>query len=230
MIGRRPVLSDWPGALSLAVYIAGFSLAYLSRGAGTGALILFASVQATILAVGYARGDTLTLPGWLGLGVAISGLIVLLAPDGEAVNPAAALLMAIAGIAWGAYTLIGRGRDDASGRTARSFLLATPLVVPMLWLDSGTSAQLVTASFNGAVLAVVSGAVTSGLGYVVWYKLIPRLGLATVASVQLATPAVAALGGAALLSEPLGWRLLAGGALILGGIVLTLVRPRAKPG
>ncbi|MDP5104497.1 MAG: EamA family transporter, partial [Erythrobacter sp.] len=94
VIGRRPVLSDWPGALSLAVYIGGFSLAYLSLGAGTGALILFACVQATILAVGHVRGDTLTLPGWAGLAVATSGLIVLLAPDGEAVDPGAALLMA----------------------------------------------------------------------------------------------------------------------------------------
>lgn len=230
VIGRRPALSDWPGALSLAVYVAGFSLAYLSLGAGTGALILFACVQATILAVGHARGDALTLPGWVGLGVAITGLLVLLAPAGEALNPGAALLMAIAGIAWGAYTLIGRGSDDATGRTARNFLLATPLVAPMLWLDSGAGAQLVTPSLDGVVLAVVSGALTSGLGYVVWYKVIPRLGLATVASVQLATPAVAALGGAVLLSEPLGWRLLAGGALILVGIVLTLARPRAKPG
>lgn len=230
VIGRRPTLRDIPGALALAVYVAGFSFAYLSIGAGTGALILFASVQATILLVGYAGGDALSRSGWAGLGLAMTGLVVLLAPGGAAFDPMAALLMAIAGTAWGAYTLIGRGAGDATGRTARSFLLAAPLMVPLLWWDAGTGAWPVIPSREGAMLAAVSGVLTSGLGYVVWYKVIPRLGLAAIASVQLATPLVAALGGVVLLSEPLGWRLLAGGAFILGGIVLTLVKPRSDQG
>ncbi len=230
VIGRRPALSDWPGAVSLAVYVAGFSLAYLSLRAGTGALILFAFVQATIVVAGYMRGEALSLLGWMGLALAMTGLTVLLAPGGEVVATGAATMMAIAGIAWGAYTLIGREGGDATGRTARSFLLATPLMLPMVWFDTGGFAQPLMPTLTGMLLATVSGAVTSGLGYIAWYKVTPRLGLGTVASVQLATPVVAALGGVVMLSEPLSWRLLAGGALILGGIVLTLARPRAKAG
>lgn len=218
VLGRRPGLADIPGALSLAVYVAGFSLAYLVLGAATGALILFACVQASIIAFGAVRGERLALTGWLGMAVAMAGLVVLLAPGGEAVDPGAAGLMAVAGIAWGAYTIIGRASRDASGSTARNFLLATPLVLPMLLLDSGSP------SWTGVLLAVIAGALTSGIGYVVWYKVAPRLGLGTVASVQLATPAVAAAGGILLLSEPFGWRLMAGGALILGGIVITMRR------
>jgi drug/metabolite transporter (DMT)-like permease len=229
VIGRWPARADWPGALALAVYVAGFSFAYRSIGAGTGALILFASVQATILLVSYARGEVLVQAGWAGLGLAMTGLVILLAPGGAAIDPLAAGLMALAGAAWGAYTLIGRSSDDATGRTARSFLLATPLMLPLLWWDASAGGQPLIPSAQGALLAVISGAVTSGLGYVVWYKVVPRLGLATVASVQLATPVVAALGGAVLLAEPLGWRLLVGGTLVLGGIVLTLAKPRPRP-
>ncbi|MBV7258833.1 DMT family transporter [Erythrobacter crassostreae] len=218
-LGKMPSLRDATGAVSLAVYVAGFSLAYLSLGAAIGALILFACVQATIIAVGYWRGEGLTLLGWAGLVMAMGGLVVLLAPGGEPVEIGAAVMMATAGIAWGAYTVIGRGSGDASGSTARNFLLATPLVLPMLWLDSGVP------SSHGVFLAVIAGALTSGLGYVIWYKVTPRLGFGTVASVQLATPVVTAIGGVLLLSEPLDWRLIAGGILIVGGIVLTIIKP-----
>ena len=218
-LGRRPSMKDAPGAISLAVYVAGFSLAYLSLGAATGALILFACVQATIIAIGYARGETLSLLGWSGLALAMGGLITLLSPGGEAVAVGAAALMAIAGIAWGAYTVIGRSSGDPAGSTARNFLLAAPVVLPMLLLDSGLP------SWHGAMLAVVAGAVTSGMGYVIWYKVTPRLSLATVASVQLATPVVAAIGGVFLLSESASWQLIAGGGLIVGGIILTILKP-----
>jgi drug/metabolite transporter (DMT)-like permease len=227
LIGRRPVAGDWPGALALAVYVAGFSLAYRSIDAGTGALILFVAVQATILLAGLARGERLRMTGWAGLSLAMAGLLILLAPGGAALDLMAAAMMTLAGIAWGAYTLIGRAQGDATARTARSFLLAAPLMVPLLWLDFGTAAAPLIPTRGGIALAALSGAVTSGLGYVVWYKVIPRFGLASVASVQLATPVVAALGGAVLLSEPLTWRLVLGGGLVLGGIVLTLLKPRA---
>lgn len=224
LIGRKPSWSDLPAALALAVYVAGFSLAYLKLDAGTGALILFACVQATIVSIGYARGDRLSALGWSGLAMAFAGLLTLLAPGlvlgmasgAQPIAFASAGLMALAGMAWGAYTVIGRGTDDAAGSTARNFLIASVLVLPMLALDESQP------SADGIILAIVAGALTSGLGYVVWYKVAPQLSLGTVASVQLATPVVAALGGALLLAEPLGWRLLLGGALILGGIVLTL--------
>ncbi|TRD11151.1 DMT family transporter [Erythrobacter insulae] len=225
LIGKRPSISDVPGAIALAVYVAGFSLAYLTLGAGMGALILFACVQATIIGVGIFQGERLGAMGAAGLIAAMAGLAVLLAVGGNDAVPSpwgASVLMGIAGIAWGAYTIIGRSGGDPAGRTARSFMLAAPLMLPMLWFDNSAP------SAYGMMLAGIAGAVTSGLGYVVWYKVAPRLGLATVASVQLATPAVAALGGVLLLSEPLGWRLAAGGALILGGIVLTIIGPRLR--
>ncbi|MEO1488651.1 MAG: EamA family transporter [Pseudomonadota bacterium] len=217
VLGQRPSRADAPGAVALAAYVAGFSLAYLELGAGVGALILFACVQTTILLVGVVRGAGPSLVGWAGLALAMAGVVLLLDPQGGAATPLGpALLMAVAGIAWGAYTLIGRGKGDATGRTARNFLLATPLVLPMLALDSAPPQTA------GILLAIIAGAITSGLGYVAWYKVTPRLGLTTVASVQLATPLVAALGGVLLLSEALDWPLVIGGAMILAGIVLTL--------
>ncbi len=220
LIGARPSIKDAPGAVSLAVYMAGFSLAYLSIGAGFGALILFTCVQATIIAIGCWRGETLRLLGWMGIALAMVGLIYLLAPSSDPVNLGAAMIMSAAGIAWGIYTVIGRNSGDPVGSTARNFLLATPLVLPMLWLDSGLP------SWNGVLLAMIAGTVTSAMGYVIWYKVTPRLGLGTVASVQLATPVVAAAGGVLLLSEPLDLRLMIGGALIVAGIFLTFAKPK----
>ncbi|MEM6476654.1 MAG: DMT family transporter [Pseudomonadota bacterium] len=230
VLGARPSKSDLPGALALAVYVAGFSLAYLSLEAGMGAVILFGFVQATILGVGVMRGDVLGVRAWIGVALALAGMVWLFAPWDSAGNFAdialPGALMAAAGIAWGAYTLIGRGSAErpggAAGSTARSFLIASLLVAPMLALDSGWP------STRGVILAVVSGAVTSGLGYVVWYKVAPRLGLATVASVQLATPVAAALGGALFLAEPITLRLAIGGVMILGGIALTVIKPPEK--
>ncbi len=226
VLGRRPGLANAPGAAALAVYVAGFSLAYLSLGAGIGALILFACVQATILVVGTLRGERPGALGWCGLALAFAGLIVLLAPGSgagrQAVPLAPAALMASAGVAWGAYTLVGRGSADATGQTARNFLLAALLVAPMLAFDQDWP------RWDGALLAIASGTLTSALGYVLWYMAIPRLSLAAIASVQLGTPVVAALGGVVLLGESAGWRLIAGGAIILGGIVLTLFKPRMR--
>lgn len=216
VIGRLPGRADIPGALALAIYVGGFSLAYISLGAASGALILFACVQATMLLIGVVQGNPPSLRGWLGMVLALAGVAYLLAPGAGAVDIAPSLLMAAAGAAWGIYTLLGRGAGDPAGRTARNFLLATPLVLPMLLLDSELPSSF------GILMAVLSGALTSGLGYVVWNAVAPRMGLATVAVVQLATPVVAALGGALLLAEPLSLTLAIASALILGGIVLTL--------
>ena len=222
LTGARPRRKDVPGAVSLAVYVGGFSLAYLSLGAGAGALILFACVQVTIIAIGYWNGEGLSRAGWIGLALAMLGLTILLLPGQLAVAVWPAMLMALAGIAWGVYTVIGRGSGAAKESTTRNFLLATPMVLPMLLLDSFIP------SWQGVGLAIVAGALTSGLGYVVWYTVAPKLRLGTVASVQLATPVVAALGGVLLLSEPFDLRMAAGAGLILAGIVLTMIKPRAS--
>ncbi|MEP0392788.1 MAG: DMT family transporter [Erythrobacter sp.] len=223
----RPSRSDLPGAIALAVYVAGFSLAYLQLEAGLGAMILFGSVQASILLYGSVRGEKVGVLGGLGIALALAGLLWVLAPWEAATRGTASLLpsllMAGAGIAWGAYTLIGRGSADrpggASGSTARYFLIASLLVAPMLAFDSAFP------SAQGVILAVLSGTITSAIGYVIWYRVAPDLGLATVACVQLATPIAAALGGTLFLAEALTLQVVGGGALILTGIVLTLRKP-----
>ncbi len=223
-LGARPSRADLPGAVALSAYVAGFSLAYIHLGAGLGALILFGFVQATILTIGIARGERLNARGWLGMVLAVSGLVYVLAPWNAMSEGAVALvpglMMAGAGVAWGVYTLIGRssaGRPGgATGSTARYFFIASLIVLPMSLFDTAMP------RWEGVLLAAISGVVTSALGYIVWYKVAPMLGLATVASVQLATPVVAALGGVLLLSEALTMSIAIGGALILGGIVLTI--------
>jgi drug/metabolite transporter (DMT)-like permease len=228
VLSARPSVKDLPGAFALAIYVAGFSLAYVSLEAGLGAVILFGFVQATILGVGVVRGERLGAHGWVGVALALAGMVWLFAPWEVSQGADNILLpgamMAAAGVAWGAYTLIGRSsasaQGGAAGSTARAFLIASVVTAPMVLLDSGSP------SGHGIMLAMIAGVVTSGLGYVVWYKVAPQLGLGTVASVQLATPVAAAIGGALFLSEPLTMRLTVGAALILSGIVLTLMKPK----
>ncbi|MEP5508195.1 MAG: DMT family transporter [Erythrobacter sp.] len=226
VLSARPSTKDLPAAFALTIYVAGFSLAYLSLGAGLGAVILFGFVQATILGIGLLRGEGLGALGWLGAILAIAGMVWLFAPwqstssDGILLPGA---LMAAAGIAWGSYTLIGRGSASkaggATGSTARAFLIASVLAAPMIAIDAEWP------STWGILLAVASGTITSALGYIIWYKVAPQLGIGTVASVQLATPIAAALGATVLLAEPLTWRFVMGGAVILIGIMLTLIKP-----
>lgn len=212
----RPTASDIPGAAALLVYVAGFSFAYVTLPAATGALILFGCVQASVMAMGVLQGDRPSFGAWAGLIIALSGLGWLFLPgsEGAAIGPAA--MMAVAGLAWGMYTIIGRRSADPAGNTAANFLLAAPFALPLILLDASWP------SFGGVVLAIVSGALTSGLGYVIWYRVTPHLTLATTATAQLATPIIAALGGAVLLAEPLTIDIAVAGGLIIGGIVLTI--------
>jgi drug/metabolite transporter (DMT)-like permease len=195
-----------------------FSWAYVELPTATGALILFAVVQATILLTGIARGERVHLLGWIGLVVSLTGLAVLLVPQVETGRLVPALFMAASGIAWGAYTMIGRSVAAPGAHTARSFAIGAVLALPLLSFAGSMP------SATGALLAVLSGALTSGLGYVVWNRVSPSLGLATLATVQLATPLVAAMGGVALLGELVTRELLVAGALILSGIAMTLKR------
>lgn len=217
-IKARPTMQDARGALPLLIYIAGFSLAYVTLSAATGALILFGCVQASIMTIGVIQGARPRWNGWAGLGIALAGLAWLFLPGSEAVQPAAGAMMAIAGAAWGVYTIIGRGARDPARDTAVYFLIAAPLSLPLLLLDQSAP------SAWGVGLAIVAGALTSGLGYVIWYRVAPLLKLATSASVQLATPIVAALGGAILLAEPLTADIAIAGGLIIGGILMTIRR------
>ena len=209
---------SWPSALALFAYAAGFSWAYIHLDAGLGALLLFAAVQVTMIGTSVARGERLTLPQQVGMTLALLGLIALLLPGSSAPPLPAALSMLAAGIAWGIYSLRGRGASNPTAVTAGNFLRAAPLAI----LLSLALLQSQNLDSQGVLYALASGAVTSGLGYAVWYAALPHLRASVAATVQLSVPVITTLGGALLMAEPLTLRLLLASAMILGGIALVL--------
>lgn len=208
------------GAGTLALYMIGFSLAYLSLDAGLGALILFGVVQITMFAVSTLTGDRPTPRRAIGAAVAFGGLVVVMGPSALAGGGSlfGALAMIAAGVGWGLYTLAGRGEPDATAATAANFLYALPLVLIALLLNL-EGVQLTVA---GVVFAVISGAVTSGMGYALWYSLLPRIEPSFAAVIQLSVPVIAVAGGVGLLGETVGWRFGLGAVLVLGGIGFAL--------
>lgn len=211
------------GGLCLFGYATAFSLAYVNLPAATGALILFAAVQATILGVGVLRGMRMTMREIAGALLAFIGVIYLFLPGMEAPAPLPAAAMALAGLAWGGYTLTGRSQGDPAAQTAWNFIIAALPGLLLLALADGHI------SWRGGLYAGLSGAITSGLGYAVWYTVAPRLGLVTVAVVQLMTPIATALGGTLLLNEALGTRLVIAAVLVLTGLVMAAVKGTPKP-
>ena len=214
---------DWRAAGTLFVYMAGFSFAYVTLSAGTGALILFGAVQLTMFAVALRSGEHFALLSWLGLAIAVLGLVYLVSPGITAPDPLGAASMAVAGVAWGVYSLRGRGAADPLSSTANNFICA----VPMVLVVSAVAISGFRVSARGLALAIASGAVTSGLGYVVWYAALRGLSRARAATVQLSVPVIAAIGGVLLLAEPITPRLLLASAATLGGVWLVL-RQRAQ--
>ena len=209
---------NWTGAGLLFVYAAAFSFAYVSLSAGTGALILFAAVQFTMIAAGLRSGERPLLIEWVGWALAVAGLVYLLLPGFAAPPVSASFMMAAAGIAWGFYSLLGRGVGDPISATAGNFLRAVPMALIVAALQS----PWLSLTPVGILWAALSGAVTSGLGYVIWYAVLPRLTATRAATVQLAVPIVAALGGVLFLAEQISTRLLFSAAAILGGIGLAI--------
>lgn len=222
---RRPGAA-WAGntgsALALCVYAAAFSYAYVHLSTGTGALLLFGAVQVSMIGYGLWRGERLHGRQTVGLLLAIAGLVLLLAPGITAPPLPSALLMLAAGLAWGVYSLRGRQQGDPIAVSAGNFLRAAPMAV-LLSLASWGSAQL---PLGGALYALASGGITSGLGYAIWYTVLPQLKPSTAASVQLSVPLLAALAGVLWLGEAPTWRLAWAAAALLGGILLVL---RGKP-
>lgn len=216
---------DWVAALVLFAYAISFSFAYTLLTAGIGALILFGSTQATMLAAGLRAGERFGSAAWCGLAIAVAGVAWLVAPGVSAPNPLGAALMAAAGIGWGAYSLRGRRLGDPVRMNADSFLRSLPLAAAASALLVGI--RHVTP--EGAVLAIASGAATSGIGYIVWYAALQGLTATRAAVIQLSVPAIAALGGVLFLLEPLSWRLALSSIAILGGIGLTLTRRARAP-
>lgn len=212
------------GALSLAVYLVGFSCAYVALDAGLGALILFGTVQVVMFGGALAAREPVPPARWAGALLAFAGLAVLLWPEGAAPPaPWAAALMVAAATGWGLYSLVGRATRDPAGATAANFVLATPLCLVAL----AVLPEHVPPQPAGIALAILSGAVTSGMGYVLWYAILPRLGVTRAAVAQMTAPLIAVAGGVLLLGEVPGWRLAAAAAMIAGGVALSL-RPARR--
>jgi drug/metabolite transporter (DMT)-like permease len=215
-----PNPADWLAATMLFAYVAFFSFAYLTLPAGTGALILFGAVQLTMLSVGLRSGEKFGHVAWLGLVLAVAGLVYLVSPGIAAPPLLGAVLMATAGVAWGVYSLRGRSLNDPLAATAGNFARAA-LLAPMLCLLFIVNAHAYTAA-AGVVLGIASGAVTSGIGYVIWYAALRRLSAMRAATVQLSVPLIAAFGGVMFLSEAITPRLAAASTAILGGIAMVM--------
>jgi drug/metabolite transporter (DMT)-like permease len=217
--GKQPLAAgSWPMAAMLFTYAVCFSFAYRDLTAATGALLLFGAVQLTMTGYGLFQGERLVGLRLVGVLVAIAGLVWLLLPGLAAPPVVAAGLMLVAGLAWGIYSLLGRGAGDAAAATGGNFIRAVPFAAVLSLAAASQSSPDTT----GLMYAVASGAVTSGLGYVLWYAALPALTATSAATIQLCVPAIAALGGAVLLAEPITARLLIASAAILGGIALTI--------
>jgi len=213
---------NWPSAFALFVYAAGFSYAYVSLPAASGALLLFGAVQATMIGHGIWRGEHLRTLQFIGVLLAFGGLVGLLLPGLSAPPLFGALLMLGAGVAWGVYSLRGKGAGDPTRVTAGNFMRAVPItaVLSMLMLNYAS------VDAAGFYYAVASGALASGLGYATWYTALPALKNTSAASVQLSVPVIAAVGGIIFLGEPMTLRLLLASVAILGGIALVIVQKR----
>ena len=210
---------SWGAASLLFLYAVAFSFAYLSLSAGTGALILFAAVQLTMILAALLAGEQPAQLEWLGLVAALAGLVYLVSPGLSAPSAAGSLLMGLAGVSWGLYSLLGRGVQDPVAVTTGNFVRSVPFTL----LVSAVAFRSLELSGSGVLLAVVSGALTSGLGYVIWYAALPGLSATRAATVQLSVPVLAAVGGVLFLFETVTVRLLFSAVLILGGIGLSLL-------
>lgn len=222
--GSMAMRGTWGSAALLSLYAVPFSFAYVSLGAGTGALILFGAVQATMLAAALSSGARPHAVQWTGLALALGGLVYLVMPGLAAPSPVGCALMTIAGVAWGVYSLRGRGASAPLAETAGNFVRAVPIGVGV----SVLAAARANVSLAGVLLAVLSGALASGLGYVAWYAALSGLTATRAATVQLAVPVLAAAGGVAFLAERITIRLIVAAVLILGGVALALTRTERR--
>lgn len=209
---------NWFSAFFLFAYAICFSFAYIGLTAATGALLLFSSVQFTMIAVALIRGERPTAVEWVGLLIALGGLIFLLLPGLTSPPPLQSALMAAAGMSWGFYTLRGKGSSDPLGDTTGNFTRSVPMIV----IAAIPFLAQIHLSTRGIVLAILSGAVTSGVGYAVWYAALKHHTATRAAVLQLSVPVITAFAGVLLLSEVMTQRLLIAAAFILGGIGLTI--------
>lgn len=205
-------------ALALFIYAAGFSFAYISMTAGAGALLLFGAVQITMISWGLFKGERMSALQWSGFLLAFIGLILLLLPNAAVPELSSALLMITAGIAWGAYSLRGKGAKLPIEATAGNFIRATPMAVVLLavfWPENALQ-------WDGIAFAVASGAIASGLGYALWYSILPHIAAIKAATLQLSVPVLAVIAGWLLLNEAITLRIVLSSGLVLGGVALVI--------
>lgn len=206
------------GGATLTIYMIGFSAAYLTLDAGVGALILFGVVQLAMFTITSLRGVPPRALQLIGAGVAFAGLTVLLWPaGGVALDAVGVGAMIAAGLGWAVYSILGQGVAAPVVATARNFALSAVMVAPLVFAFGGGSAQ-------GVTLAVISGVVTSALGYSLWYQIVPRLGASKAALAQLSVPVIAVAGGAILFGEAITPRMIIAGLLVVGGLGIGLIR------
>ena len=217
---------NWLSALALFAYAAGFSFAYINLTAATGALLLFGAVQSTMIGFGIWRGERLLNFQLLGLALAVAGLVGLTLPGLSAPPLVSSLLMIGAGIAWGVYSLRGRGTGDPTMVTAGNFLRTVPIALAL----SLVLATQISWDSAGLFYAIMSGSLTSGIGYAIWYKALPGLKATQAATVQLSVPVIAAVGGIMLLGEHLTLRLVLASVAIISGIALVILEKKKPSG
>lgn len=216
----RPLRGSWRGCLALFLYAYAFSVAYVSLGAGIGALVLFGAVQVTMFAHGWRCGERVGSRGVVGMLVALMGLVALLLPGANAPPLGSALVMVASGVAWGVYSLIGKGSADPLADTAGNFVRTLPLAALLATYATWREGAFMTGA--GFAYALASGALASGLGYALWYQVVRSLAAHQAATLQLTVPVIAAIGGVLLLGESLSIRLLLISFVVLGGVAITL--------
>ncbi|MFJ4348961.1 DMT family transporter [Pseudomonas sp. NPDC089401] len=226
---RRPgqaLGGSWKGGLALYLYAYLFSVAYLQLGAGVGALVLFGAVQITMFAFAWLKRERLSPRTLLGMAIAFAGLVMLLLPGAEAPPLLSALVMAASGVAWGAYSLLGKGSPDPLADTAGNFLRSLPLLLVL----GGVMALLACTHVTpvGLLFAMASGVLASGAGYAVWYGVVKQVSAQQAATMQLSVPVIATLGGVVLIGEPMSLRLLAASLVVLGGVALALLPGKGR--
>ena len=210
---------SWGASFMLFLYAATFSYAYISLDTGTGALIMFGSVQITMILLSLISGARLHLTEWAGVAMAFTGFVYLILPGVTTPSTTGFALMTVSGIAWGIYTLKGRGSKNPLLDTAYNFLRTTPLVIILAIIAMNT----LNYSTGGIVLALLSGGITSGIGYTIWYIALRGLTSTQAAVLQLSVPLIAALGGVIFVSEVITFRLMISATLVLGGILLVVL-------
>ena len=224
--GKPQAKPEWRSVITLYLYMVFFSFAYLSLSAGTGALVLFGAVQLTMFIVALRSGEHFSPLSWVGLVLAIAGLVYLVSPGITAPDPLGAGLMVVAGVAWGFYSLVGRSAGDPTEATAYNFIFSVPLVIVTSLVFLGDF----QVSLAGALYAVASGAIASGIGYVIWYAALRGLTATSAATVQLSVPVIAAVGGVMLMSEDVTLRLVIASVATLGGVAVVLTQRNRTPG